>query len=165
MTDLPILERRRIEAQILRHVHDVIAARSGQTEADAVIGAAVSRSAIEQGRSFAEALGHTPGFEDFAAIMPNWTKDDALQIEMLETSAERFDFNVRRCRYAEMYHEMGLGRIGHLLSCNRDGDFCIGYNPQMQMTRTQTIMGGASHCDFRYRMTTDGDALPDGDSA
>lgn len=79
MTDLPILERRRIEAQILRHVHDVIAARSGQTEADAVIGAAISRSAIKQGRSLVEALGHTPGFEDFAAIMPNWTKDDALQ--------------------------------------------------------------------------------------
>lgn len=165
MTDLPILERRRIEAQILRHIHEVITARNGQTEADAAIGDAVSRSAIEQGRSFAEALGHTPGFDDFAAILPNWTKDDALQIEMLETSTERFEFNVRRCRYAEMYREMGLGRIGHLLSCNRDGDFCIGYNPQMQMTRTQTIMGGASHCDFRYRMAPDGDAVPGGESA
>ncbi|MCB1440719.1 MAG: L-2-amino-thiazoline-4-carboxylic acid hydrolase, partial [Nitratireductor sp.] len=39
-----------------------------------------------------------------------------------------------------------------LLSCNRDGDFCIGYNPDIEMTRTQTIMRGASHCDFRYRM-------------
>ncbi len=47
---------------------------------------------------------------------------------------------------------MGLGDIGHLLSCNRDGDFCIGYNPEIEMTRTQTIMKGASHCDFRYRM-------------
>lgn len=167
MSDLPILERRRIEAQILRHAHEVIAARSGQDEADAVIGAAVSRSAIDQGRGFAEALGHTPGFEDFAAILPNWTRDDALEIEMLETSAERFEFNVRRCRYAEMYHEMGLGRIGHLLSCNRDGDFCIGYNPQMQMTRTQTIMGGASHCDFRYRMApgAEGEMTPDGEAS
>ncbi|MBD3788328.1 MAG: L-2-amino-thiazoline-4-carboxylic acid hydrolase [Sphingomonadales bacterium] len=165
MSDLPILERRRIEAQILRHVHEVLTDRHGQDEADAVIGAAVSRSAIEQGRGFAEALGHTPGFADFAAILPNWTRDDALQIEMLETSAERFEFNVRRCRYAEMYHEMGLGRIGHLLSCNRDGDFCIGYNPQMQMTRSQTIMGGASHCDFRYRMAPDADPGTDGGAA
>jgi hypothetical protein len=51
-----------------------------------------------------------------------------------------------------MYRDMGLGEIGHLLSCNRDGDFCIGYNPNMELTRTQTIMKGASHCDFRYRM-------------
>lgn len=152
MKDMPILERRRIEAQILKHVHEVIEARSGAEEADAVIGAAVSRSAIDQGRGFAEALGYKPDFKDFADILPLWTKDDALKIETIETSAEKLEFNVLRCRYAEMYREMGLGRIGHLLSCNRDGDFCIGYNPDMKMTRTQTIMGGASHCDFRYRM-------------
>jgi hypothetical protein len=53
-----------------------------------------------------------------------------------------------------MYKEMGIGDIGDLLSCNRDGDFCIGYNPDMELERTQTIMKGASHCDFRYRMKT-----------
>lgn len=152
MKDMPILERRRIEAQILKHVHEVIEARSGTEEADAVIGTAVSRSAIDQGRGFAEALGHAPDLQDFADILPLWTKDDALRIETIEASSEKLEFNVLRCRYAEMYREMGLGRIGHLLSCNRDGDFCIGYNPEMKMTRTQTIMGGASHCDFRYRM-------------
>ena len=71
---------------------------------------------------------------------------------MLEATEEKMDFNVTRCRYSEMYKEMGLGDIGHLLSCNRDGDFCIGYNPEIDLTRTQTIMKGASHCDFRYRM-------------
>jgi len=155
MKDLPILERRRIEAMILKHVHDVIAERSGKAEAEAVIGETCSRSAIEQGRHLAEDLGRAPDLEDFAAIMPNWTREDALEIEPLEMSAEKMDFNVTRCRYAEMYREMGLGEIGHLLYCNRDGDFCIGYNPEIELTRTQTIMQGASHCDFRYRMKKD----------
>ena len=66
-----------------------------------------------------------------------------------------FDFNVTRCRYAEMYKKMGLGEIGGLLSCNRDGSFCEGYDPRLKMTRTQTIMEGASHCDFRYRYEAD----------
>jgi hypothetical protein len=26
-----------------------------------------------------------------------------------------------------MYHEMGLGEIGHLLSCARDDKFIVGY--------------------------------------
>ena len=157
MKDMPILERRRIEAQILKHVHDVIEARSGTEEADAVIGTAVSRSAIDQGRDFANALGHTPSLQDFADIMPLWEKEDALRVEMVEASSEKLEFNIVRCRYAEMYREMGLGRIGHLLSCNRDGDFCVGYNPQMKLTRTQTIMSGASHCDFRYRLEPNAD--------
>jgi hypothetical protein len=45
---------------------------------------------------------------------------------------------------------MGLGEIGHLLSCQRDGTFCQGYDERLELTRTQTIMQGASHCDFRY---------------
>jgi len=83
--------------------------------------------------------------------MPLWQKDDALRMEVQRQDDTHYDFNVTRCRYAEMYREMGLGHIGHLLSCNRDGAFCQGYDPKLKMTRTQTIMQGASHCDFRYR--------------
>jgi hypothetical protein len=45
---------------------------------------------------------------------------------------------------------MGLGEIGHLLSCQRDGTFCEGYDDRIKLKRTQTIMQGASHCDFDY---------------
>jgi hypothetical protein len=152
MSEMGILERRRLEAQLLRHVYETAKARHGEEEAKALVGEAVSKAAIEHGRGFAEELGRTPDFEDFLAILPLWTKDDALEIEVLEASAETLDFNVTRCRYSEMYKAMGLGEIGHLLSCNRDGDFCVGYNPDMELTRTRTIMKGASHCDFRYRM-------------
>jgi hypothetical protein len=151
--ELPILERRRIEAAILKHVLDVITERTDRAEAEAVIGEACSRSAIEQGQALARDLGHTPDLTDFLAILPNWTKEDALEIDVLVAEPDKMDFNITRCRYSEMYHEMGLGDIGHLLSCNRDGDFCIGYNPDITLTRTQTLMKGASHCDFRYKMT------------
>jgi hypothetical protein len=155
MKDLPILERRRIEAMILKHVLDVITERSGRAEAEAVIGETCSRSAIEQGKAMAADLDHAPDLTDFAAILPNWTKEDALEMDVLTTEPDNMAFNITRCRYSEMYQEMGLGDIGHLLSCNRDGDFCIGYNPNIQLTRTQTLMKGASHCDFRYKMTKD----------
>ncbi len=71
-------------------------------------------------------------------------------MEVLEASDTKFNFNVTRCRYAEMYKDMGLGRIGHLLSCNRDGTFCEGYDPNISLRRDQTIMAGASCCTFRY---------------
>jgi hypothetical protein len=57
---------------------------------------------------------------------------------------------VVQCRYAETYKAMGLGEIGHLPSCNRDGAFCEGYDPRLKLERTQTIMQGASYCDFKY---------------
>ncbi len=71
-------------------------------------------------------------------------------MEVLAETDRQFDFNIQRCGYAEMYKKMGLGEIGHLLSCQRDGALCEGYDPKIKMTRTQTIMEGASHCDFRF---------------
>jgi hypothetical protein len=70
----------------------------------------------------------------------------------VQATLERFDFDVTRCRYAEMYREMGLEAIGDLLSCNRDGTFVEGYNPDITMERQQTIMQGHGRCTFRYRM-------------
>ena len=48
--------------------------------------------------------------------------------------------------------DMGLGEIGHLLSCQRDATFCEGYDKRLKLTRTQTIMQGASYCDFNYKL-------------
>lgn len=48
-----------------------------------------------------------------------------------------------------------LAHIGHLLSCNRDAVYCQGYDARIKMTRTQMLMKGATHCDFRYRFDED----------
>ena len=80
-----------------------------------------------------------------------WMQDDALTIEVVEQSDERYGFNVTRCRYAEMYRELGIPELGAVLSCNRDFSLIEGYNKDVELTRTQTLMEGKSHCDFRYR--------------
>ena len=73
---------------------------------------------------------------------------------MQEKSDTRYRYNVTRCRYAEMYRDMGLAEIGHLLSCQRDATFCQGYDKNLKLQRSQTIMQGASHCDFDYTYAT-----------
>ena len=65
---------------------------------------------------------------------------------------EKLSFNVTRCRYAEMYRALGLADLGGSLSCQRDFALAQGFNPAIQLDRTQTIMEGASHCDFRFRL-------------
>jgi hypothetical protein len=51
-----------------------------------------------------------------------------------------------------MYREMGLAEIERFLFSGRDGTFCKGFNPPIELERNQTIMAGASHCNFRYTM-------------
>jgi len=84
--------------------------------------------------------------------MEAWPRDGALEIDVVEQTPSRFAFNVTRCRYAEMYRELGNPELGATMSCNRDGTMVEGFNPDISFTRTQTIMSGASHCDFVYEL-------------
>ena len=147
---LSMLEKRTIEAEILKEVYLTLKKSHGEAVAKKTIAESVRRSAIEQARAFAAAAPGGTSLKAFQDVMPLWTKGGALEIEVKEQGPETFTFNVVRCRYAETYKAMGLGEIGHLLSCNRDGAFCEGYDPKLKLERTQTIMQGASHCDFRY---------------
>jgi L-2-amino-thiazoline-4-carboxylic acid hydrolase-like protein len=151
-----ILARRRIEAAIIAPIYDEMREAVGEERAKEILRRAIRRAAIEAGRDFAARAPGGADLQSFQDIQYLWTMDDALTIEVIEATPKIFDFNVRRCRYAETYRAMGLGEIGHLLSCNRDGAFCEGYDPRIKLTRTQTIMGGASHCDFRYRFEEEG---------
>jgi hypothetical protein len=147
---LSMLEKRTIEAEILKEVYETLKASHGEEVARKTIAESVRRSAIEQARAFAAAAPGGPSLAAFQDVMPLWTKGGALEIEVREQTDSSFAFDVVRCRYAETYKAMGLGEIGHLLSCNRDGAFCEGYDPKLKLHRSQTIMQGASHCDFRY---------------
>ena len=148
---LSMLEKRRIEAEILKEVYETLKASHGEEVARKTIAASVRRSAIEQAKAFAATAPGGPSLKAFQDVMPLWTKGGALEIEVKERTDTSFAFNVVKCRYAETYKAMGLGEIGHLLSCNRDGAFCEGYDPRLKLERTQTIMQGASHCNFRYK--------------
>lgn len=147
---LGVLEKRRAQAEVIKPIYDVLVERLGKDEAQSIIATAIRAASIEEGRRFAAQEPETPNLASFSALLPLWRKSDALQIVPLKETGEAFDYNVTRCKYAEMYVEMGLAEIGHLLSCNRDASFCEGYSPLISLKRTQTIMQGADHCDFRY---------------
>jgi hypothetical protein len=151
MSDLPILTQRRIEAAFAKGVFEEMRAELGEATARRILASAVIKMAKAAAAEMArEAPGGTPDLDSFRALQSRWTAEDALRTEVISSTDTEFHFNVTKCRYAEMYRDMGLAELGALLSCNRDGSFCDGYDPKLKLARTQTIMGGADHCDFRY---------------
>jgi hypothetical protein len=147
---LAMLEKRRIEAAMLKHVYETLKASHGIEVAQRAIAEAVRKSAMEQAAEMAARVGGKTSLQTFIDRQELWTRGGALERDVIEESGTRYRFNVTRCKYAEMYRDMGLGEIGHLLSCQRDGTFCEGYDKRIKLKRTRTIMQGASHCDFDY---------------
>ncbi len=144
-----VLTRRETEARILSPVIDALSARFGRDEVVEIIKDTIIEIAQQQGGELAQAMGGC-GIGEFFTSLEYWKKDGALELDILEQREGRLDFNVTRCRYAEMYRALGIPELGTVLSCNRDYALIDGFNREAELSRTQTIMDGASHCDFRY---------------
>ncbi|WP_323120258.1 L-2-amino-thiazoline-4-carboxylic acid hydrolase [Burkholderia alba] len=152
---LGILARRRIEAEIIKPIYEIMKREFGAERAQAVIAEAVRGAAVDAGHTFAAQEPDGTSVASFIALQVLWEKDDALDVDVRRADDAHYHYDVHRCRYAEMYHAMGLGEIGHLLSCARDSHFIEGYDSRIELTRTSTIMQGGARCDFRYRLRED----------
>lgn len=150
LNEIGVLTRREIEARIVGPLLDALGREFGRERVLEVARDTIVRVAREQGNQLAEAVGGRT-LDHFAGSMGAWTKGNALEVQALEQSDEKFSFNVTRCRYAEMYRSLGIPELGAVLSCNRDFALIEGFNPEVALTRTQTIMEGAPFCDFRFR--------------
>ncbi len=148
-TQLGVLTRREVEARILAPVIDALGEEFGREEVVKVVRDTIIRIAQEQGDDLAQTMGGNNS-QSFLDSLQYWTKDEALSIDVLEHTDQKLSFNVTRCRYAELYKSLGIPELGAVLSCNRDFALIDGFNKAASLTRTQTIMEGASHCNFRY---------------
>jgi hypothetical protein len=153
--DIPLLQRREIEAQIVGPLVRAFADAFGREETVEVLRSVIVDLARQGGEELARSLGES-SLEAFAATLGRWQEGGALEIDLLERSPERLSFNVVRCRYAEMYRRLGLEDLGSTLSCARDFALAEGFSPEIELERTQTLMQGAPFCDFRFRRVPGG---------
>ena len=146
-----ILEQRRIEAAIVKPLVAAFEKELGREKTRNLLAEVIHSLAEDAGRRLAVGRNGKNSLRDFADSMEPWTRGGALELDVVELSDDAYAFNVTRCKYAEMYRELGLEELGYTLSCNRDASLIEGFAPDIAFTRSQTIMQGAAHCDFRYR--------------
>ncbi len=151
--DIPLLIRREIEARILARFVKGLAQRLPREAVIAILRQTITSIAREQGEQSAQACGGND-LAAFRQVTEKWQQGGALELTVLQHDAHHYDFNVTRCRFAEMYARLGIPELGEVLSCNRDFQASEGFNRALKLIRTQTIMAGAPHCDFRYTLVS-----------
>jgi hypothetical protein len=147
-----VLTRREVEARFMAPLFEALAGAFGRETVLRVLRETITAVARRQGAELARAAGGN-SLLHFRDSLAHWTRDDALALEMVAAGERVLAFNVARCRYAEMYRKLGIdAELGAILSCDRDFALMEGFNPQVRLTRTQTLMAGAGCCDFRYEL-------------
>lgn len=149
-TAISLLQRRGIEAEVLIPLIRRLEQEIGAERAHAIARETIEAIAREQGQAVAQVLDRDD-LEGFRHVRDSWGGAGGdLTIETQREDGEHLDFNVTRCRFAELYQQLGAPDLGFLLSCNRDFTLSAGYSDALRLNRTQTIMEGAPYCDFRY---------------
>ena len=147
--DIGVLLRRETEARILIPFIENLVKEIGKTKTLDILEGTIKTVARKEGEELSKEYGNN--VDAFLETLSFWTKDNALEIDILDKSDSKLDFNVTRCKYAEMYKSMGVNSLGAILSCNRDGALIEGFNSKAKLDRKQTIMNGDKCCTFRYR--------------
>lgn len=150
--DIPLIEQIKIQAQVLVPLVKALQAELGEERANALVRKALGDLYRKFGETWWRAQGARDLGEKMAAAFDGFAAGDALDYEVVKQSPDAFEINVTGCRYAKFFNEIGAPELGFLLVCSADFPMAEGFGDPVQLTRTQTIMQGASHCDFRYRL-------------
>jgi|SRR5579871_4353933 len=154
--DIPLIEQVKIQAQVLVPLVKALQAELGEERANAIVRKALGDLYRKFGEKWWRAQGARNLGEKVASAFEMFATGNALEYEVLKKTPEAFELNVTQCRYAEFYKKIGAPELGFLLTCSADFGHAEGFGADVQLTRHQTIMQGASHCDFRYALKRSG---------
>ena len=147
------LQRRKIEGRVLIPFIQTVAEKFGEAAMHEVLDATIRKVAIDDGAAWAKRFGRTTASMRQVAE-DVWAGGGAMDVHVIDESDDRLDFNITRCGYAEFYKQLGLAELGYRIHCNRDHAAVAGFNDELELSRSQTIMQGAACCDFRFRKKT-----------
>ncbi|WP_315834683.1 L-2-amino-thiazoline-4-carboxylic acid hydrolase [Bradyrhizobium prioriisuperbiae] len=164
---ITVIEQAKIQAQVLVPLIKALQAELGEARANSLVRKALGETYRRHGEEFwrakneknlgKENLGKANLGKTMASAFATYARDDALDYRVVTQSQDAFEIDVTGCRYAEFYKELGEPELGFLLVCSADFDTAEGFDPDIKLARTQTIMQGAGHCDFRYRRSKEVD--------
>jgi len=150
--NLSLLDKTRIQAQVLVPVLRALRAELGKEKADGIVKQALRDWSKELFAAIGDRISGSPR-RKWATIQKPWGEVSGreVEVEILRHDKEALDMDVTRCRFAEFFRALGEPELGALLVCEPDFDIAAVGEGDVNLTRDQTIMQGAPSCTFRYR--------------
>ena len=150
--NLSLLDKTRIQAQVLVPMLRALRAELGKEKADAIVRQALRGWSKQLFAAIGDGVGGSPR-RKWAAMhtaMADITEHD-VTVAMRRHDEEALDFDVTQCRFAEFFRALGEPELGALLICDTDFDIAAAGGGDVSFARDQTIMQGAPSCTFRYK--------------
>ena len=149
---LSLIDKTRIQAQVLVPVLRALRSELGREKADAIVKQALRGWSKQLFAAIGDGIEGGPR-RKWAALQAAWAKisEPHVTVEIRRHDKEAFDVDITQCRFAEFFRALGEPELGALLVCEPDFDVAAAGSGEVSLTRDQTIMQGAPSCTFRYK--------------
>ena len=147
-----LLDKTRMQAQVLIPVLRALRAELGKDKADAIVKQALRDWSKQLFAAIGDGIEGSPR-RKWATIQSVWGEVSGreVEVEILRHDKEALEIDVTRCRFAEFFRALGEPDLGALLICEADFDIVSVGEGAVSLDRAQTIMQGAPSCTFRYK--------------
>ena len=149
---LSLLDKVRIQAQVLVPVLRALRGELGKEKADAIVKQALRDWSKELFAAVGDSVDGSPR-RKWAALHTAMGEisEREVTVEMRRQDKEALEFDITSCRFAEFFRALNEPELGALLLCSTDIDIAAAGGDEVNFTREQTIMQGAPSCTFRYK--------------
>ena len=143
---LTLLERTKIQAEVLVPLVRAMEEEIGRDQAHRLIRKTLGGRVRESIRA-STAPGGARGTVEWALRISK--AGEVQDHRRLDGAVDEINLDVTRCEYAEFFKRLDEPELGFLLVCSLDYDIAEGAGVTLE--RSQTIMQGSDHCDFRFK--------------
>ena len=147
-----LLDKTRIQAQVLVPVLRALRAELGKDKADGIVKQALRDWSKQLFAAIGDGIEGSPRrkWATMRSALDEVTGKE-VEFEVRRHDKEVLEFDVTRCRFAEFFRVLGEPELGALLICATDFDIAAASDGEVSLDRAQTIMQGAPSCTFRYK--------------
>jgi predicted ArsR family transcriptional regulator len=147
-----LLDKTRIQAQVLAPVLRALRAELGKDKANAIVKQALRDWSKQLFAAIGDGIEGSPR-RKWATMQSalNEASEREVEVEIRRHDKEALEIDVTRCRFAEFFRALGEPELGALLICETDFDIASVGEGEVSLDRAQTIMRGAPSCTFRYK--------------
>ena len=143
---LTLLERTKIQAEVLVPLIRAMEDEVGRDRAHRLVRDTLGSQVRESIRAATSPGGARDTVEKLLRFSQ---QGGALDLDRVDGAADEVNVNVTRCEYAAFFNQLDEPELGFLLVCSLDYDVADGAGVTLE--RSQTIMQGRDHCDFRFK--------------
>jgi predicted ArsR family transcriptional regulator len=149
---LSLLDKTRIQAQVLVPVLRALRSELGKDKADAVAKQALRDWSRQLFAAIGDGIEGSPR-RKWATIQGAWAEVSGREVEfeIRRHDDDALEIDVTHCRFADFFRALGEPELGALLICETDFDIASAGEGEVSLDRAQTIMQGAPSCTFRYK--------------